>query len=396
VDGFRFHEFEFPYLKKMKILHIISSLDPKCGGTTEAVVQLSKALIREGAECEAVCLDPGFSAWLNDSPFRIHALGPGKGGFQYSPRLLAWLQQNLVRYDVAILHGLWQYPGRALWLASGQGRFPYFVFPHGMLDPWFARTFPGKHLKKIAYWMLNERHVLAKAQAVLFTSEDEMLLAPHSFPGYQVRGKITGFGIETPKGNADQQKQIFLAKYPELVGKRIVLFLGRLHPKKGCEYLAEAMAEACANNLRLHLVFAGPCDDPAYKSRLESLAPKNRTTWTGMIRGDLRWGAMRAAEVFALPSHQENFGMAVVESLACGCPVLLSKRVNIWREVVSSGGGFAGEDNLEGMRAVLGRWLQLSPAERDVMQTRSVEAFNRHFRIEDAALRILDVLEGEA
>lgn len=377
----------------MKILHVISSLDPRWGGTSEAVRQISTALQAQGAECEAVCMDPNFSTWLSTSDFRIHALGPGRGAYQYSRKYQEWLRKNLANYDAAILHGLWQFPGRALWLASEKGKLPYYVFPHGMLDPWFMKAFPGKHLKKVAYWMLNERHVLAKARAVLFTSEDEMLLAPHTFPGYRVRGEITGLGIETPTGNADVQKKLFLAKFPELVGKRLILFFGRIHPKKGCEYIAEAFAEVADSNQRLHLVFAGPCEDGAYRKQLEALVPRNRTTWTGLLRGDLRWGAMRASEVFALPSHQENFGLAVAESLACGCPVLLSKRVNIWREVVAAGGGFAGEDDLDGMRAVLGRWLQLSAAERDVMRTCSVEAFNRYFRIEDAARRILEVVE---
>jgi len=377
----------------MKILHVISSLDPRWGGTSEAVKQMCRALQANGAECEAACLDPSVSPWLSNSDFKIYALGPAKGSYGYSKKYQDWLKNNIAKYDATILHGLWQFPGRALWLASGKGRLPYYVYPHGMLDPWFKKAFPGKHLKKMAYWMLSEKHVLAKARAVLFTSEDEMLLAPHSFPGYRVNSEVTGLGIETPAGDGEAQKQIFLTQFPELAGKRIVLFFGRIHPKKGCEYLAQAFAEVAEGNPRLHLVFAGPCEDEAYRRKLENLALKSRTSWTGLLRGDLRWGAMRAAEVFALPSHQENFGLAVAESLASGCPVLLSKRVNIWREVLAAGAGFACEDDLAGMRAVLGSWLELSAAEREGMRARSVEAFNRHFRIQDTAQRILEVIE---
>ncbi len=111
----------------------------------------------------------------------------------------------------------------------------------------------------------------------------------------------------------------------------MILFLGRLHPKKGCDLLLEAFAKVSANDSSLTLVMAGP---DQWDGELQRRAGAN-VLFTGMLEGSLKWSALRAAEVFILPSHQENFALSVVEALACARPVLISDRINICREVES-------------------------------------------------------------
>ena len=149
--------------------------------------------------------------------------------------------------------------------------------------------------------------------------------------------------------------------------------MGRLHPKKGCDLLLEAYAATLANDPAWRLVFAGPDASgwqQTLQSRADALGIADRIVWTGMLRDTLKWSAFAAAEVFVLPSHQENFGIAVAESLACGVPVLISREVNIWREIEAANAGFVAPDTIEGTTSLLTRWQQLPEAERSSHATK--------------------------
>jgi glycosyltransferase involved in cell wall biosynthesis len=243
-------------------------------------------------------------------------------------------------HDLVIIEGIWQYHAFATWRALRVTGIPYFVYPHGMLDPWFKRTYPLKHLKKWAYWPWADYRVLRDAQAVLFTTEQERLLARQSFWLYQANEVVVGYGTSAPPGDAEQQRELFLSRFPQLRGQRILLFLSRIHPKKGVDLLLEAFAAVASSDPRLQLVIAGP-DQVGWQAQLQqraaALGIADRITWPGMLSGDLKWGAFRAAELFCLPSHQENFGIVVAEALACGLPVTIAEPVNIASEAASHG-----------------------------------------------------------
>jgi glycosyltransferase involved in cell wall biosynthesis len=294
-----------------------------------------------------------------------------------------------------VVHGLWQYQGYATWRAL-RGRFPpYFVFTHGMLDPWFKRQYPLKHLKKWLYWPWGEYRVLRDARGVLFTCEEEARQAPRSFWLYRARPLVVGFGIAPPDGDPAVEIDAFHRAFPGLKDKEILLFLGRIHPKKGCDLLIEAFARAAAGSPSLHLVMAGP-DGAGWQAELVRLAADrgvaDRVTWTGMIDGDVKWGALRAASAFVLPSHQENFGVAVVEAMACGTPVLISDKVNIWREIVADRAGLAAPDTLAGTHQLLTDWAALAPAERALMKGRAQAASRERFGIASTVRRLVNAI----
>jgi glycosyltransferase involved in cell wall biosynthesis len=276
---------------------------------------------------------------------------------------------------------------------------PYYVFTHGMLDPWFRHRYPLKHLKKLMYWPWAEYRVLRDARAVLFTSEEECRLARKSFGLYRANEWVVNYGVPEPAGDPVAQREAFLLQFPTLRGKRFLLFLGRIHPKKGCDLLIQAFAAVRPLDPALELVIAGP-DQVGMQARLVRLAERlgvaDAVTWTGMIRGDVKTGAFRAAEAFVLPSHQENFGVAVAESLACGTPVLISNKVNIWREVVEDGSGLAADDTLSGTVEMLQTWVELGGEERHQMSLRAFGSFATRFNAETAAESLLEVIEHHA
>ena len=373
----------------MKILHIIPSVDPKGGGPMEGVRQYGTRAQQMGHQIEVLTLDDPQASYLGDYPLKVHAIGPSTGGYAYNPKLKPWLLNNGKRYDAIIINGLWMYHGFGAWRALRQMKVPYFVFTHGMLDPWFKRTYPLKHLKKWLYWPWAEYRVLRDARKVLFTCEQERLLARESFWLYKANEAVVNYGAGSPPTqNPEELKAKFLAAHSELVGKRLVLFLSRIHVKKGCDLLLKAFAKTASSDPQLHLVIAGPCASD-YLSELQSLAKDlgiaDRVSWPGMVKGDIKWGAFAAAEVFALPSHQENFGIAVAESLACGLPVLISDQVNIWREIVTDQAGFAEPDTVEGTVRLLENWFALTPAQRHQMATNAKQCFNTRFTAEAMA-----------
>lgn len=383
----------------MKILHVISSLNPAYGGVAACLEALTPELKKLGHVSETVTLDPPGAPWLQNFPGPVHAVGPAKSSYQYAPHLVPWLQTERHRFDIVVVHGLWQYHGFAVHRVLGRtGDPPYFIFSHGMLDPWFKREYPLKHLKKLFYWWPAERRVLRDARAVLFTCEEEKILARQSFAGYRCREQVVAFGTVGASGDAAAQQQAFYARTPALRGKPFWLFLGRIHVKKGVDLLLEAYGALAKQTPRElpALVIAGPDANPEYGRAMRKLAeercPAGSVHWPGMISGDVKWGALRAAEVFLLSSHQENFGIAVVEALSCGTPVLISDKVNIWREIKADGAGLVENDDLAGTTKLFTRWAAMAESERTRLRATAQESFARRYAIGAAAENLAVIL----
>jgi glycosyltransferase involved in cell wall biosynthesis len=380
----------------MKLLHILSSVNPDGGGPTEGVRQRGLRLTEMGHSVEVVSLDDPAEAWVREFPLNVHALGPPRGRYRYTDKLVGWLTAHAREYDAVVINGLWQYNSFGAWRALHRMRVPYFVFTHGMLDPWFKTTYPLKHFKKWLYWPWADYRVLRDARAVLFTSEEERLQARKSFWLYRAREQVVAYGTRSPPDDAPGLREIFLAAHPQLRGQRVLLFLSRIHEKKGCDLLVKAFAQVAATDASLHLVVAGP-DQTGWVARLKALAEDagiaGRITWPGMLRNEMKWGAFYTAEAFVLPSHQENFGIAVAEALGCGLPALISDKVNIWREVESSRAGLVEPDTLAGTLALLQRWLALPAAERAAMGVAARALFQRSFTVDAMANGLLDVVK---
>jgi len=382
----------------MRSLQVISSLDPALGGPSEGAGQICRALKRLGVAAEIATLDEQDAMWGSEcSPVR---LGPARWGtYSYSEKLRDWLRANARGYDAVIVHGLWQYLGLATWRTLRGTGTPYFVFPHGMLDPWFKREYPLKHLKKQLYWPWAEHQVLRDAQAVLFTSEEERRLARQTFERYRVNEAVIGYGILGPSGQSADLRATFMQRHPHLQDKRLLLYLGRLHPKKGCDLLIDAFATVAHRDPDLHLVMAGP-DHSGYQAELtrraRGLGLGGRVSWTGLLKGEMKWGAYYSADAFVLPSHQENFGIAVAEALACGVPVLISNKVNIWREIEAAQAGIVADDTLSGTTELLHGWLDLDALARERMGRNALACFRGHFHIDAAAKNLLDTIRATA
>jgi len=364
----------------MRVLHVIGTMNPASGGPAMAVATLIEF---SPSDCvnEVVTLDGPNSEYLRNLAFPVHPLGPVGMKYGYSPRLVLWLRANADRFDGVVVHGLWQYCGLAVRRVF-KGRKPYMVYVHGMLDPYFKRAFPLKHIKKWVYWMLIEHWVLRDAFRVLFTCGVEERLARQSFVLNHWTGHVARHGASLPEGDPELRKSAFLGRFPQLNGRRYLLYLGRIDRKKGCDLLVDAFLRIAPRDPGLDLVMAGP-DEKQWLAELSGPIVRAKLTsrvhWTGMLHGDEKWGAFLASEAFILPSHQENFGIAVAEALACGKPVLLSDKVNIASEIEAAGAAFVQNDTPEGTLQLLEDWIATPPEQRRDMAIKARQLFERCF-----------------
>ncbi len=380
----------------MKILHAIRSMDPKNGGPQVWVRDICKATREWAAESEILCTDRPDSPWLTQAGARVHAAGPAALRYGYCRSMVPWLRKHLNQFDIVLTHGVWPYPSFAVWSACRATAVPYAVYTHGVMNPWFKRKYPLKHIKKWLYWHVTARRILRDAAAVLFACEEERRLAKQCFPVDNANELVLGMGISQPPAESHDQREAVFRAFPETRGKRLLLFLGRIHEVKGCDILLAAFgkflraresAEMGADPT--HLLICGPCEDSRLLKRLKRQCdrevPRGFVTWAGMLSGDLKWGALRAADAFVLPSHCENFGMAAVEALACGLPVLLTNKVNIWREIAGDSAGLVADDDIAGVSNLLKDWSSLCPERRRQMRTNAGECFVRRFDVGTAA-----------
>jgi glycosyltransferase involved in cell wall biosynthesis len=349
-----------------------------------------------GHEIEVASLDPIDEPYVREFPLSLHVLGPGRGHYGYCPRYVPWLRANAARFDAVIVHGLWQYHGFGAWRVLRRAQVPYYVYTHGMLDPWFRVTFPLKHMKKWVYWPWGDFRVLRDAAAVIFTTDEERLLARESFWLYRANERVVPFGTNAPTEDPQMLREAFLTAAPHLRNKRIVLFLGRLHPKKGCDMLVHAFAAHARETPDAHLLMAGPDKNnwqPALHAIAQSHGISHRISWPGMLQGNLKWGAFYASDVFMLPSHQENFGVAVAEALACGLPALVSNKVGVWREIEADHAGFVAPDTVAGSQKLLAAWRALDDRARHVMRLQARRTFDARFAMDGMVRSLLGLLQ---
>lgn len=354
------------------------------------------SVLREcGHNVEVACCDEPSSPWLAHWPVRVFGLGPSLGTYGIAPRLPPWLYQHAPDYDIVVIHGHWQFHGLAGALILRKRGIPYFIFAHGMLGPWFRDAYPLKHLKKSLYWRFIEHRIVSGSRFLLFTCEEERAAASGSFKPYRAQEKVVGLGIRPPLVDPKRVSRIFNDQYPYLKDKRFLLFVGRLHPVKACDILIKSFSLATKDANEMRLVIAGP-DQVGLKAQLQLLAQdvgvEDRITWTGPISGDLKWGAYFNCDALVLPSHHENFGIVVVEALSCGKCVLISNKVNIWREVERFGAGLVGEDTVRGMTSILEDWTTMQSSTMAGMREQALLCYKEMFDVRISTKNLLDTM----
>ena len=343
----------------MKIAQLVHSTDPRTGGVAKAVDDLANAFSKIG---------------IYHRTFD-HPATEIKDGF-----------------DFIVSHGLWQWPGRHALTLKKKRNIPYILYPHGMLDPWFKKFYPMKHFKKQIYWWLRQGKILREAYAVCFTTEEERRLAQKTFLPYKCNEKVTGLGTIEPPANLEQSKSRFQRLFPQITGRRVLLYLGRLHPKKGLEMLLDAFHKLSSE--KEILIIAGPINEKDSfhrKLKTKSIRLNDRILWAGMLEGEEKWGALVCSDALILPSHQENYGMVVAEALSVGLPVYITNKVNLWPDVIDYKAGIVEDDSKEGIEKLVNAWITSNV---NFKKEDTFRCFQEKLHIKKSAMAILEIAEN--
>ncbi len=351
----------------MRILHVIASLAPRYGGPSVACPALCRELARRGHEVSIYTTNVDGGGRLQvplDQPVieqgvEIRYFPGWTFPPEYKPSLALWrgLQEKIPTADVVHIYSLYIFPSTAAAHLCRKLKVPYLLHPHGTLDPYLLRRHAAR--KQVYSWLFEQRN-FQRAAAVLFNSREEMRLAaewldqdlpPNNGEPGPIRAVVpVGVDEDWLRQTTPAARVQFRGKFAELIGRRILLFFGRLSFKKGMEVLAQAFIQVSREHKNLQLVVAGP-DAEGYGGKmrewLKAGGVVERATFTGILAGEERIAAMQEAEVFVLPSYSENFGQAVAEAMACGVPVVISNRVNLWPDVEAAGAGLIVDSNSE-------------------------------------------------
>jgi glycosyltransferase involved in cell wall biosynthesis len=342
-------------IPRARWIHLCNGLDPRRdGGMVPSILGMAGALAASGESVAIVSPTPSrLDGTPLPPPLPLH--GPE-----------ADLEGAVRSAEVVHLHGLWQGHTRRGARAALRAGIPYLIAAHGMADPWALRQ---KRLKKSIYTFLVEGKNLRRASCLHALTRPEVdhfrALAPRT-PVCLVPNGVDLEPLENLPSRAELERE-----HPELAGKFVLLFLARLHVKKGLDLLAPALAEVARERPDLHLLLAGP-DDGAlgpFQQQIQALGIGHRVTYLGHVAGDRARRAWGAADAFVLPSRSEGFSMAVLEALACSLPALLTAACH-FPEAAVEGAGLVVPPTVDGIALGLRGLLERSATERAAMGER--------------------------
>ena len=328
----------------MRVLHVIPSVAERSGGPATAIIPMCHALMQQGIEVLLVSTDAGLKE-NNVAEYKgVPAmLFPSEFGasFKYSRPLASWLTTNIRQFDLAHVHAVFNHSSVAAARACRRAGVPYVIRPLGTLDPW---SMTQKPLRKRLFWQVAGKGMLQGAAAVHYTSEAEKL-STERLTGLN-HGRVVPLGVETTSATTRE-------KLP------YVLVLSRLHPKKSIDVLIDAFLSLVQTQQfsawRLVLAGDGP---PEYVSKLKSKAAQcDRIEFTGWVDGERKDALLGCASLLALPSHQENFGLCVMEAMSHSVPVLVSPGVNLAPEIVKANAGWVAPIDMEALTSKLAEAL---------------------------------------
>jgi glycosyltransferase involved in cell wall biosynthesis len=328
-------------LSKIKTLHVIPTLSPRYGGPAKVCLEIARRLDRAGHDAMIFTTNRDYpngtmavptGAPVDHQGVPVTYFPVDVPGLLISRQMARALSRVIPNVDLVHIHGLYRFPLAAAAYYSQRFRVPYLVRPHGSLDPYLFHKRERRTLKRI-YERLIEFPNLNRAALLHYTTQEEMSSA--DFLKLHSSGIVIPNGIEADEFSALPQRGRFRSKHG-LGDKKIIMHLGRVTQVKGLDILAAAFADIVRRRDDVMLVIAGPDIDGyarVVRAKLQDLGVERNVVFTGMLVGDEKLAALRDADIFALPSYTENFGMAVVEAMAAGLPVVISNQVKIWREV---------------------------------------------------------------
>ena len=320
----------------MKILHIIENIDESYGGPAKSVPYLCKYLQHNGVEVsinsvkikkyeENIIIKENFIQWNNYK-------NSFSDFFKYSTDLKKGLAKQVKKKDI-ILHtqNQWNYPSYCAFKLSKKYNVPLVCSVRGSLYSWSLNQY--KYIKKI-FWHSFQKQIFKNASCIHVTEFNEYQAVRNL--GINTPVAIIPNGVELDEFKIKIDKQYAREKLNLKKGKKYILFISRIHPKKGLEYLVSTWSKLAYQYNNWDMIIAGPVDDKVYFDRIKRIINNanldERVLVTGMLNQNERLNAYFASDLFVLPSHTENFGIVIAEAMAAGLPVITTTGTP-WKEI---------------------------------------------------------------
>jgi glycosyltransferase involved in cell wall biosynthesis len=319
----------------MKILIVVPALGNVYGGTSKIVLELAESIGKLGVDVDVVAtnangentLDVDLNQWIIQNHYRVRYFSYLDFlDYKFTLSMSQWLFSNVSSYNLVHTHAIFSYPVLVAYWMCQLHKIPYLATPHGMLEPW---ALAYKIWKKKLYFNWLEKPALQKASAIqmLASTEAERIKNLHLKPPLV----IVPNGIHREDFASLPDPEIFDQQFPETKNKRLIIFLGRIDPKKGLDLLAPAFAQAYQTFPDTHLIIAGPDNTgflPTAQSYFIKAGCSHAVTFTGMLTGNIKYAALAAAKIYVAPSYSEGFSMSVLEGMAAALPCVITTGCN--------------------------------------------------------------------
>ena len=275
--------------------------------------------------------------------------------------------------DGVHIHGLWECSTYIAASAARKAGVPYVISAHGMLEPW---ALANKRLKKAVYAAVIERGTVDGAACLHALTQAEAMDCRNF--GYNGPIAVIPNGVEA---SSTADAALFLDRYPQAQGKRLLLFLGRIHYKKGVDLLVNAWGGISSLHPDTLLVLAGPDSEGTLaqvQTTVTRLGLEDRVLITGMLDDSMKWNALAAATYFVLPSFSEGLSVAALEAMSMGVPLIVSDQCNL-PDVAASGAGWQVKTTLPSLVQTLQTALEMSTVRQHMQRGNAADLARREF-----------------
>lgn len=385
----------------MKVLHLIPSIAAVKGGPSIAVIEMVQSLRDKGIDAEIVTTNDNGNTLL-DVPLnilleyekvpvrffaRLSSSISAVSEFAFSTDLTVWLWKNLRHYDLLHVHAIFSYPSTMAMAIARRQQIPYILTPHGLLCEWSLQQ---RTQKKKLYLSLIERTNYKGSQAIHFTSQQEQKEV--SLLGFGTPSFVLPLGLFLPSLIPKAKDR--LRQYLHLpTDEPVILFMSRLHEKKGLDYLIQALSKLIHHRFTFILAGSGSSE---YEAQVESLLIstrlRDRTRLVGFVEGEFKNLLLQGSDLFALTSYSENFGVVILEAMVSGLPVLVTPGVAFSSVVQQEGIGFVVEQNIDSIASAIDNYL-ISPQNAKIIGDRARQFILENYTWDEIAKNLIKVYE---
>ena len=385
-------------VKKIKILQIISTLNPKSGGPQIGIIESSNRLCESNIDVDILTSDN--KDYLKDKKkkFKIIKLGIKTKSYNFSFKLIKWIIKNKQKYDFFLIHGLWEFNTL---LAKIFIKKNYYIVSHGQLDPYFSKSF-FKKIKKKIYWNLIEKKNVLRSNGLLVSGNFEKRSLRNTFVNTKgIKIIDIGYANQIQKINLKKKnyKIIFDKKFPKLINKKFILFIGRIHHKKGCDILLNSILKIKDFKSYKFLIIGFNKKLNYYEKQIINKINNNEilkeNVYTSkFVFDDLKIASIKLCAATILPSRGENFGVSVSESLSMSKIPLITNKVGICREIIKFNAGIVSNDNALSIFKMLNKFISMTNKEKKIYQNNCLKCFNNNFNIKYKDNKLIKLLRN--